>query len=100
MIGLEGSWLHDDAKVLPADHYRVVDLEEPFSLPQTFDVCTCIEVAEHLEPNRADGVVRDLCALSDVVGFSAAVIGQGGKGHKNEQWQEYWCHKFIANGGP
>jgi SAM-dependent methyltransferase len=98
VLGLEGNWLEDGSMVLPPEHYQRVDLEEPFSLNQEFDLCCCIEVAEHLEPNRADGFVADLCDLSEVIVFSAAIGGQGGKGHKNEQWQEYWCNKFEQNG--
>ncbi|CAD0183364.1 hypothetical protein RUESEDTHA_00229 [Ruegeria sp. THAF57] len=96
--GLEGTWLDDDAPVLPAAYYTLLDLEKPFTLERRYDLCSCIEVAEHLEPARADSFVADLCALSDVIVFSAAIGGQGGKGHKNEQWQEYWCHKFEAQG--
>ncbi len=98
VLGLEADWLHDDVKVLPTDRYRHVDLEKPFSLNERFDLCCCIEVAEHLEKSRADGFISDLCRLSDVIAFSAAIPGQGGKGHKNEQWQEYWCQKFVAQG--
>lgn len=98
VLGLEGNWLENEKMVLPPEHYQRVDLEEPFSLDQKFDVCCCIEVAEHLEPKRADSFVGDLCALSEVVVFSAAIGGQGGIGHKNEQWHEYWCEKFETFG--
>ncbi len=30
--------------------------------------------------------------------FSAAIPGQGGRGHKNEQWQSYRATHFAANG--
>jgi SAM-dependent methyltransferase len=98
VLGLEGKWLENSNMVLPPQFYQRVDLEEPFSLDQKFDLCCCIEVAEHLEPDRADSFVNDLCALSDAIVFSAAIGGQGGKGHKNEQWQSYWCQKFEQNG--
>lgn len=50
-------------------------------LPGKFDLCLCLEVAEHLRPNRAEGLVKMLCNLSDRVLFSAAIPYQGGKGH-------------------
>lgn len=98
VTGVEGQWLEEEAMVLEASRYLHVDLEHPFKLERRFDLCCSIEVAEHLEPDRADSFVHDLCALSDAVVFSAAIGGQGGRGHKNEQWQEYWCDKFEARG--
>ena len=43
----------------------------------------------------------DLVALAPHVLFSAAVPGQGGNNHINEQWQSYWADRFAAHGyGP
>jgi hypothetical protein len=33
-----------------------------------------------------------------VVVFSAAAPGQGGNGHTNEQWPEYWSELFARRG--
>ena len=38
--------------------------------------------------------VRSLTRLSDIVLFSAAVPGQGGTNHSNEQWPSYWSNLF------
>lgn len=54
-----------------------------------------LEVAEHLTPARADSFVEDLTRLSDVILFSAAIPGQHGLNHVNEQWQFYWAEKFL-----
>jgi hypothetical protein len=53
-------------------------------------------VAEHLNQNVADTFVDSLCRHSDVVLFSAAVPGQGGTHHVNEQWPSYWAARFSA----
>ena len=58
----------------------------------------CLEVAEHLSETRASSFVNDLCALGDLVLFSAAVPGQGGMNHVNEQWPSYWSAFFKENG--
>lgn len=63
-----------------------------------FDLCICLEVAEHLPESSADQLINLLCDLSDNVLFSAAIPNQGGTGHINEQWQTYWAEKFYANG--
>lgn len=62
------------------------------------DLCISLEVAEHLTEGRAEELIRYLCSCSDWVLFSAAVPYQGGTGHKNEQWQEWWGKLFEANG--
>jgi hypothetical protein len=36
--------------------------------------------------------------MGNVVIFGAAIPGQGGTGHINEQWPEYWIDKFSDNG--
>jgi hypothetical protein len=39
-----------------------------------------------------------LTKSSDIVAFSAAVPGQGGTRHINEQWPAYWAERFAAQG--
>jgi hypothetical protein len=39
------------------------------------------------------GFVEDLTRLAPMVLFSAAIPGQGGRDHLNEQWQTYWNHQ-------
>jgi SAM-dependent methyltransferase len=63
-----------------------------------FDLAVSLEVGEHLPASAADAYVNGLCELSTVVLFSAAIPGQGGTGHINEQWPSYWVDRFQANG--
>jgi SAM-dependent methyltransferase len=56
-----------------------------------------LEVAEHLSASSADRHVQNLVHLSDVILFSAAIPGQGGQNHLNEQWPGYWAEKFRAH---
>ena len=58
----------------------------------------CLEVAEHLPEQSAKTLVESLCSLSDFILFSAAIPGQGGLHHLNEQWQEYWVVQFKEKG--
>lgn len=74
------------------------DAEWPGSVGSKFDLAICLEVGEHLNPDRADFLVSLLCNSSDTVLFSAAIPFQGGTGHINEQWQSWWAEKFYDNG--
>ncbi len=60
MTGVEGLWLQEDAVVCPFETYVKSDLEIPLSIDRRFDLCLSIEVAEHLEKDRAEGFVSDL----------------------------------------
>ena len=70
----------------------------PLGIDRRFSLAICLEVGEHLPPERAPGFVTDLTRLAPVVLFSAAVPGQGGTNHVNEQWSEYWVALFEAQG--
>lgn len=81
-----------------------IDLH-PFDLgsPKPWDGNPCdlaisLEVAEHVSPELGDRLV-DLCIQSAPrVIFSAAIPGQGGQGHVNEQPREYWIDRFVQRG--
>lgn len=85
---------------IPTHCFERVDLRFPVdeTLVDHFDLALCMEVAEHLEEKWADGLVATITAFSDVVLFTAAVPGQGGTNHYNEQPHEYWLAKFAAKG--
>lgn len=97
-VGIEGPWVADVALESPNLRVHHADLERPLPAIGRFDLATCLEVAEHLTPGRARGIVEDLCALSDTVLFSAAIHWQGGVRHLNEQPQSYWAALFAEQG--
>jgi hypothetical protein len=53
-----------------------------------------LECAEHLPAHRAAPLVEWLTKSAPIVVFSAAIPGQGGKGHINEQPPDYWNDLF------
>lgn len=71
---------------------------ERFSAVLPSDLAVCLEVAEHIDGDRADGLVEDLCNVAPVILFSAAVPGQPGTHHVNCQPPTYWRDKFGALG--
>ena len=79
---------------------HVVDFESHGALSsfETGDLLVCLEVAEHLSKNRAASFVSELCNQAPVVLFSAAIPYQGGTGHVNENWPEYWHQLFSKYG--
>lgn len=73
------------------------DLNTKIPKLKSYDLAMCLEVAEHLEESRANSFVEDLTKLSNVILFSAAIPGQEGTHHINEQYIGYWIEKFEQN---
>jgi SAM-dependent methyltransferase len=96
-VGIDGDWVRPLA-VEPGLEIQHRHFEEPIALEESFDLALCLEVAEHLSPKRARGLVSDLTELAPNVLFSAAIPRQGGHLHLNEQWQSYWAELFAAQG--
>jgi len=97
IFGVDGGEV-DELLEIPPERFRAVDLRRPLQLDRRFDLAVSLEVAEHLPPEYADVLVDSLTALGDVVLFSAAIPGQGGTEHLNEQWPDHWAGLFGARG--
>lgn len=89
---------HGSTLEVPAAVVHEANLGTVLPAQQVYSVALCLEVAEHLPPERADSFVAELTGLAPICVFSAAVPGQGGAGHLNEQWPAYWRERFAANG--
>lgn len=96
-FGIEGDWVTPAMLDDPRIDFAPQDLEQRFTGPRV-DLALSLEVAEHLTPQRAESFVADLVALAPAVLFSAAIPGQGGVGHLNEQWQSWWAALFARHG--
>lgn len=98
VVGIDGDYVDRAALQLTAEQFVPADLRRPFSLDRKFDLVQSFEVAEHLEEAHADAFVESLAAHGETILFSAAVPGQGGTHHVNEQWPSYWAEKFAKAG--
>jgi SAM-dependent methyltransferase len=98
VFGLDGEYVDNSAMQVPREKFRSLDLRNPFSLGRRFDLVECLEVAEHLEEQYADTFVESLASHADTILFSAAIPGQTGSHHVNEQWPSYWIAKFVGLG--
>jgi len=98
VTGVDGPYV--DLRYLmidPAD-FIADDLAEPINLGRQFDLVQSLEVAEHLPAAYAERFIDTLVAHGPCVMFSAAVPGQGGEHHVNEQPLEYWRAIFRKKG--
>jgi len=97
-FGLDGAYVDIRRLKIAPDRFAAVDLGASIRISRRFELAQSLEVAEHLSPERSHSFVSDLCALSDLVLFSAAQPGQGGAGHVNERKVSFWAEIFRQNG--
>ena len=97
VIGYDGSKHAIERGLLPAKMI-MHDLREPLCINRKYDLCLCIEVAEHIENEYSKQLVETLVNASDIVFFTAAAPGQGGLHHVNEQPFKFWEEIFRSFG--
>lgn len=96
--GIDGPWVQRDKLLSRSIVFSAVDMQVEIPIKQRYELAMSVEVAEHLSAARSASIVNALCSASDVVLFGAAVIGQGGEHHINEQRQSYWASLFEGQG--
>ncbi|MBV8216453.1 MAG: class I SAM-dependent methyltransferase [Verrucomicrobia bacterium] len=101
VCGIDGDYVDRSQLRIRSEQFLARDLTKSLQLDRTFDLAVCLEVAEHLPESRAKSLVADLTSLAPCLLFSAAIPGQGGAQHVNEQYLPYWIdlfreHKYEA----
>ena len=95
--GVDGTYVNKDKLLINKAKFIEANLEKGFSTLRKFDLVTCLEVAEHISVENADLFINSLCKLGDIILFSAAIPGQEGTNHINEQYPDYWAFLFQKN---
>lgn len=92
-------WDWDPGELMfPKKRLILHDLKKPWENNVRYDLVLSLEVGEHIEPEHVNTYLDTLCKLGDLVLFSAALPGQGGDYHVNEQWLEFWIERFARRG--
>lgn len=82
-----------------ARYCRVQSLIEP--IKGQFDLVTCIDVLEHIDPTDTRSVIANLCHAADAVLFSSSPSGFSEPRHVNVQPPKFWLDLFAEHGfGP
>jgi cyclopropane fatty-acyl-phospholipid synthase-like methyltransferase len=99
VLGIEGDWVQQSDLLIEKEELSIKDLRnDVLNLSRAYDLCMSIEVAEHLPKESADLFCDNLTNASNFIVFSAAIPGQGGIDHINEQPPKYWVDKFWQRG--
>ncbi len=98
VAGVDGDYVDRETLAIPKDCFFGRDLSHPVDLGRKFGLAQSLEVGEHLPNEASVSLVQSLTAHSDLVLFSAAVPGQGGEFHINEQPLSFWQGLFAEQG--
>lgn len=93
--GLDGPHVTRSKLLIDPACFTVVELARPFAIGEHYDLALCLEVAEHLPEKTSRSLVTALTTAAPLILFSAAIPGQGGTSHMNEQWPSYWEARFA-----
>lgn len=102
ITGIEGPWVPIERLEVPPSCVHFYNIQEELSKKseifpsiEKHDLTISLEVAEHIDESLSDKFVYFLTSHADYILFSAAIPGQTGDGHVNEQWPSYWAEKFA-----
>jgi SAM-dependent methyltransferase len=96
--GLDGTQVDPKRFLVDPGCFQTVDLRHCPETGESFDLALCLEVAEHVPTKNSRQLVRFLTRSAPLVLFSAAIPGQGGVAHVNEQWPKFWQALFAEFG--
>ncbi|WP_170760238.1 methyltransferase domain-containing protein [Ruegeria lacuscaerulensis] len=98
IAGVDGNYVDRERLAISRDAFFGHDLIQPVDLGQRFDLAQSLEVGEHLPNEASASLVQSLTTHADMILFSAAVPGQGGEFHINEQPLSFWQGLFADRG--
>jgi 2-polyprenyl-3-methyl-5-hydroxy-6-metoxy-1,4-benzoquinol methylase len=96
IFGIDG--FQPPGLTIPSHQFLHASLSEKIDLRREFDLCLCLEVAEHINEDSIEQFFDNIIRHSKIVIFSAAIPGQGGDNHVNEQPPSYWHKLFYERG--
>ncbi|MEW6736710.1 MAG: methyltransferase domain-containing protein [Acidobacteriota bacterium] len=96
--GFDGDYVDRSKLLIDPSCFNAVNLDHCFQIESKYELAVCLEVAEHLPTQVGKKLVSTLTTAAPVVLFSAAIPGQTGPGHINEQWPWYWRTLFATHG--
>jgi SAM-dependent methyltransferase len=98
VFGIDGPYVDPNRLLIPKEKFVGADLSQRIDLNRQFDLVESLEVAEHIDISCADEFVDTIARHGKMVMFSAAIPGQGGTNHVNEQPFEFWRERFAKRG--
>jgi SAM-dependent methyltransferase len=97
VLGVDGDYVKVEQLMIEESEFVPHDLTKEYKSDNKYDLVCSLEVGEHISNPSAEIFVKTLCNLGNVILFSAAIPGQPGTYHINEQYPSYWASLFKKN---
>lgn len=98
ICAIDGEYVDRKKLLIDEEKFDARNLEKKITLLKKYDLAMSFEVGEHISQENVNVFIENIVNSSDIVLFSAAIPGQGGIGHINEQWPSYWTSLFLKYG--
>jgi len=94
ILGIDGSAMSRKYSLVGKKNFLLFDLRRKLNMKRKYDLCLCLETAEHIEERYSDILIGNISQSSSNVIFSAAPPEQTGDCHFNLKSREWWVEKF------
>lgn len=94
ILGIDGSRANYNHCKINKDNFLLFDIRNTYKSKKKYDLCFCLEVAEHIEEKYSNILINNLTQSSLNIIFSAEPTGQEGVNHINLKSYAWWIKKF------
>ncbi|MDD3088164.1 MAG: hypothetical protein PHP89_06335, partial [Candidatus Omnitrophica bacterium] len=76
------------------NNFLLFDIRKAYKSKKKYDLCFCLEVAEHIEEEYSDVLIKSLASSSPLIVFTAEPAAATGVRHINLKPYQWWISKF------
>jgi SAM-dependent methyltransferase len=92
VLGIDGSSANRNHSKIKKENFLLFDIRNKYKCKKKYDLCLCLEVAEHLEEKYSNILISNLAQSSSIIVFTVEPLE--GVGHINLKPYEWWIKKF------
>ncbi len=94
ILGIDGSRANYNHRKINKDNFLLFDIRNTYKSKKKYDLCFCLEVAEHIKERYSNILINNLTQSSSKIIFSAEPTGQEAVNHINLKSYGWWIKKF------
>ena len=94
ILGIDGSAMSKKYSCISKNNFLLFDLRRKLNIEKKYDLCLCLETAEHIEERYSDILLSNIARSSSTIIFSAAPPAVTADCHFNLKSYEWWIEKF------
>ncbi len=94
VLGIDGSRANFRHLKININNFLLFDIRKAYKSRKKYDLCFCLEVAEHIEEEYSDILIKSLASSSSSIVFSVEPAAESGVRHINLKPYEWWISKF------